>query len=882
MLVSGTALAQQPEPAGKIKIEVTGSNIKRIEAETALPVQVITREELRTTGIQTTQELLDRISANQSFGNVVPAIGEGSSFVGFAAASLRGLGSSRSLVLLNGRRIAPYALSNTGSPSANAVDLNAIPISAIERVEVLKDGASAIYGTDAIGGVINFILRKDYRGAEAEFTYLESEHGGGADRRVVGTLGFGDLATDRYNAFLTIEYDSQLSLRALDRQVSKTAFIPYLGVNRTSGNSIPANITNSASFPGTKNPAFPGCLPPFSISTAPTSNNQCRFDFAATIDTLPPADKTNVIGKVTWQLAPDHQAFLEGQWYEGDFIQRVSPTPVSAAFTHGPVRIQPNNPFYPAAFITSIGGNPTLPVNLSYRALEFGPRTDEAKTYYWRGVAGLQGVLMGWDYQAAFNYTKNQQKDYYTDGYLSEARFLPLLNGGALNPFGFNTPAALAAAQGAKILGLASNNKAKNYGLDAKASNEIWQLPAGPMAVAVGGEWRKEELQLINSDFLNSGDIIGGLGTIPSLTSSDRDVYALFGELNIPIVKTLEGNVAVRYDHYSDVGNTTNPKLSLRWQPAKTLLLRGSYGKGFRAPTLSDLFQPTFITNTNNSWSDPIRCPVTDAVNDCNIQFNSQRGGNPSLKPERSTQWNGGVVWDPIDQVSIGVDYFWVEIKDVITVLDASVIFGNFATYAPNFVVRKPPDPVFPNLPGEINYVREILINASKQQVSGFDVDLTLRQPTPWGKFVSRFTGTYLAHYKQTPLDSDQYQEFVGTAGQPQGALSRWRHYWTIDWEYGPWGLTAAQNFQNGYTEFISNAFTGDTDERRVGSYEIYDLQGRYTGFKNVTLRAGIRNIFDRAPPVSGGTGTFQVGYDASYGDPRGRMYYGSINVSFK
>jgi iron complex outermembrane recepter protein len=233
-------------------------------------------------------------------------------------------------------------------------------------------------------------------------------------------------------------------------------------------------------------------------------------------------------------------------------------------------------------------------------------------------------------------------------------------------------------------------------------------------------------------------------------------------------------------------------------------------------------------------------------------------------------------VWDVTPQLSLGADYFNVKIKDVITILTADTIFANFAAYQANFIVRNPPDVNFPNLPGEIAFVKEPTFNLGKQEVSGVDVDAKYRLPTAWGKFTAAINGTYLMHFKQTDLASGDLIEFIGTAGSPQGAITRWKHYASIDWEYGPWGANFAQNFQNGYEEQVG------TGPRRVGAYEIYDLSARYTGFKNVKLIAGIRNLMDRAPPQSAGTGTFQVGYDASYGDPRGRMFFGTITVSFQ
>ncbi|MGH8799879.1 MAG: TonB-dependent receptor, partial [Casimicrobiaceae bacterium] len=517
------------QPAVKEKIEVTGSSIRRVEGEGALPVQVLTHDDIEKSGAQSVMDLMDRLSAAQSIGNFNNTLGEGGSLVGFNGVSLRGLGTQRSLVLIDGRRTAPYALSNTSSPSAAGVDLNSIPLSAIERVEILKDGASALYGSDAIGGVINFILRKDFRGAEASFTYLDSDKGGGGSRRYNAIVGMGDLAKDRYNVFITADYLDQFSIRASDREISKSSYLPQYGFDKTSGNSLPANISQLSSdffpgttgtpFSGTHNPLNPGCLPPFSFPTV-HSPAQCRFDYAAVIDDIPPSQETNVLGKAVFQLTPDHQAFIEGQYYHGVFLQRVSPTPIGLGITNfsDPV-VLPSNPFYPTAYVTSLGGDPTQPIEVNYRGVETGPRSDEAKTDAYRAVAGLQGVIAGWDYQVAARYTENQQKDSYVGGYLSEHAFLPLL-ATVVNPFGFNTPAVKAQMLAAQVLGLASNNKAKDYGVDGRISRDVYELPAGPVSVALGGEYRKEELSLINADFLSTGDIIGGLGAIPSITGA--------------------------------------------------------------------------------------------------------------------------------------------------------------------------------------------------------------------------------------------------------------------------------------------------------------------------------------------------------------------------
>jgi iron complex outermembrane receptor protein len=893
-LVLGVAMSasgqQDPVPIFNLgKIEVTGSHIPRIEGESGLPVQIITRDELINGGVQTAQELLERISANQSFGGFNEAKGLGNTLVGFTAASLRGLGSQRTLVLLNGRRLAPYALSG-----GQSVDLSGIPASALERVEILKDGASAVYGTDAIGGVINFILRTDFQGVEGNANYFASEQGGGNNGRVNATVGYGDLAKDKYNFFLSADYFKQDPLKAAQRDGTKTAYLPWLGLDKTTPPSVPANIYQPSFLGRGRNPTIPAsgataasCLPPFSFPTQ-ARPLQCQFDYASVIETIPEAEKTSVFGRLTGQINADHRFFAEASYYYGKFIQRVSPTPVSSAFTNTPMTLPPTSPYYPTAYVASVpGGDPTLPLRVFYRTLELGPRIDEATVDQWRGIVGLQGTVKGWDYVLAANVTANRQVDRFVSGYIYEPTFGPLLRSGVINPFGPNTDAVLAQMRATQITGQANDNRASNYGGDFKIANTVYELPAGPVALALGLEGRRETLEQVNSDFVVSGDVIGGAGAVPSLPAVHRTVWSLFGELNVPVVKSLEINLAARYDHYSDFGGTTNPKVTLRWQPAREILLRAAYGTGFRAPTLSDVFQPPVYGFTSNPFNDPIRCPVTRApFTDCDVFYRSQGGGNPLLQPEKSQQVNAGIVVEPVTGLSASVDYYWVEVRNLIQVLTADEIFTNYALWAPTRVVRKPPDAQYPNLPGEIAYVIENQINVGTLQTSGIDVDLKWRAPaTSIGRFTLGFTGTYVIHYRQTGINSALFPSTVGTRG-PDGAISRWRHYATLNWDYGSWGATLANTFQDGYSE--ADLLTCDenllncTGTRRVGSYSVWDLQGRYTGFKNLTLSLGLRNALDRPPPVSNQLNNFQVGIDPTYADPRGRMYYGAIRYAFR
>src|SRR5437764_1566720 len=732
--VGGAAtLIAGPAQAADIRVDVTGSNIKRIEGEGALPVQTITRGDIEREGLQSAAEVVDRLSANSSIGGLNMAGSEGSTLTGFAAASLRGLGSARTLVLLNGRRLATTAFSGT------SVDLNAIPLSAIERVEILTDGASAIYGTDAIAGVINFILRQDFTGVDAYAFYGDSEKGGGQEQRYSITGGWGDLAKDKWNIFGTFDYHKVQEIKATQRSFSATSFLPNApgGVyDRTSGNSIPGNVSglplNGRNV--TASPGAPGCLPPFSFPT-PGSPLQCRFDFASTIDITAPIDSYNAYGAARWQFSPNHQAYFEGSWQQTTATARTSPPPISAAtiLSGDNVLSIPTSPFYPHAFAQQFGVD-GQPLVVGWRGLELGPRTDENKTSQYRAVGGLQGNLYGWDYNAYVNWSQSKATDTWKAGWSIGSVLLPILNSGQINLFGLNTPEALALLQPALIHQKVLDATSSFTEFNATASNEIYKLPAGPLALAVGTNYRREKYELTASPILELADVPGLGGSVSTVPSVSRNVWAIYGELNIPIVKTLEGNVAVRYDDYQDVGSTTNPKVSLRWQPTKELLVRGAYGTGFRAPTLIELDQPALFGATGGNWTDPARCPSTGSFRDCNAQFTTKLGGNPALKPERSTNWTIGAVFEPVPMFSFGVDYFWIKVKDVIGIPAEEPIFTDIpASEAAGLIVRYAPGSAgcqnagSPPLPCPINFGIQTLVNLTELKTDGIDVNATVR-----------------------------------------------------------------------------------------------------------------------------------------------------------
>ncbi|HEX4782604.1 MAG TPA: TonB-dependent receptor plug domain-containing protein, partial [Usitatibacter sp.] len=440
-----SANAQQTapgQPAAKERIEVTGSNIKRVEGESALPVTVITREEIDKSGATNAVELLQLLGSNASVGSVLSSSTIGATTFSAQTANLRGLTGSRTLVLINGKRVNGFAGEVNG---VQGVNLAVIPFSAIERVEVLKDGASAVYGSDAIAGVINFIMRQDYRGAEATIWYGEpTRTGGGAQEKYSASAGFGDLSTNRYNVFISGSYEHQKPLDQKDRDFSNTAYIPDINYNTLSSNVFPGRVTTgSIGTPG----GTGKCTGGFSTYFADLGN--CFFDPAGEpgVESIPDTKDINFFGQVKFQITNNWQAYgtaLYGK-QENHFI--IQPVPISNLFFYGPnadipstITVSPGTPFYPTADAIAAGVNGQV-LNVRYRAALNGNRDTTDTNEGYQLVGGVKGSWGNWDADFSYSYAQGKTKEVLNGGFPLYSLALPLLNGGTVNLFGPNTDA---------------------------------------------------------------------------------------------------------------------------------------------------------------------------------------------------------------------------------------------------------------------------------------------------------------------------------------------------------------------------------------------------------------------------------------------------------
>jgi iron complex outermembrane receptor protein len=430
------------------RVEITGSSIRRASTETALPVTVIKVEELTKQGVTTTEQAMARIAANQSNFGASSAIGGTTG--GKAEADLRGLSgptntnANKTLVLLNGRRLANHAF------DAAAVDLNAIPLAAVDRIEVLRDGASAIYGSDAIGGVINFILKREYKGLDVSAqTTMPRGDGGGDSRRVSISGGLGSLAEQKFNIFGSIDVRRQDVLEAKDRPFSKTGIIRGAVVAGTSGSSFPGDLNGFE-------PSLPTCAPPSSIPNP--AGTSCRYDFTRDIDIL--TDNKQVTGLLRGSLAisPDHTLSAEYLHANNKSTARVAAAPTS--------HLMPaTSPFFPAGAPLTPGGIPDIdspdPLNpnfvpggvVNWRQVPAGKRTSGDDTTTSRAMVELNGLFAGWDYRSALGTTKNKSTASVKRGYVNDSLIQRGVWDGVINPFGDQTAAGLAAIEARRHAG---------------------------------------------------------------------------------------------------------------------------------------------------------------------------------------------------------------------------------------------------------------------------------------------------------------------------------------------------------------------------------------------------------------------------------------------
>ncbi|MCC7645876.1 TonB-dependent receptor [Janthinobacterium sp. EB271-G4-3-1] len=904
MGVVGPVVAQEAAAPAMQRVEVTGSSIKRVAKEGALPVQVISFDQIEKQGITTTEQLVRTLSANGTgadnmtsgnnvFGADADRVSGGASF-----ASLRGLGPSSTLVLLNGRRIA------THGASGKSVDLNSIPLGAISRVEILKDGASAIYGTDAIGGVINFILKTNYSGVEASVSTNDTQAGGGATRRASLLAGTGSLESDRYNIMASLTVDKAQQLNGRDRSFVN-GYQPGRGLSPDTTGTPFANqmagtgtaLGTSFQLPGDANKylqanplSFQGKCDTIAgmsqyqtalwkdVTSPLRTTYSCAYDYGADYVLQFPVERANLLSRGTFQLAPDHRMFVEVLGSRTKATAILTPMQVQATVA--------NKNLYPvggayyqdlSAYIPSFDN--TKPISYKWRANDVGNRTQENTTDNARVLVGFEGNFGKWDYKAGISRAESNTKTKLTDGYSYTDKLYAALASGIINPWvgagQSQTEAAKQLIESTKFRGDFQHGKTTLTQIDGSVSGELFQLPAGALAMAAGFDLRREGYSFAQD--VDATQILLSPGNA-ALKDASRTVKAVYAELLVPVTKDLEMQLAIRRDDYSLVGATTNPKVAFRYQPADFLLFRGSASKGFLAPSFQQLYSGSLSQELPNGVVDQEGCAKHPGVPEyCAIdRLDYRTGGNTNLKPETSKQGSVGFVIEPVKGYSASFDYWAINTKDRILNRTPQIVLANYQ--ALNQYIHRNPD-------GTIEYVQAGWINAAGSRVRGLDVGLRGEGKIRDAKWTATLDGTYMDSFKFAEYQGQEYQELVGKF-YTRDLYLRWKHNASFGVSRGDWSGLLVQSFSSGYKDQLPNGGKGTPPpgfKPDVSSYTTYNLSGTYTGFKNTTITVGIQNLFDRDPPFTAHNVDEVVGagWDPRVADPRGRSLSFQLKYKF-
>jgi iron complex outermembrane receptor protein len=921
----GAAQAQSqdntaPAPVVKIeKVEVTGSSIKRIQDQGALPIQVIKADDLAKQGISSAEQLVATLSAA---GNGIDnmATNQGGDFLnstadrahnnGASGASLRGLGAQYTLVLLNGRRVSTYGL------NGKSVDLNSIPMAAIDRIEILKDGASAIYGTDAIGGVINFILKRDYQGLEASAFTDVTQHGGGNIRRASVLFGTGDLTTDRFNLLVSLAADSNGRLRGSQRSFQNgfqperglamdTTGSPFANIGVGSGTALPGSYTvpgdtvtsnraNLLAFQGKCDTIPDQVAYRGDITGYTNANHACAWDYGKAWSLMQPVEHLNLVSKGSFALSKEATVFAE--LTASRTKSSVEYTPIQLTSINLPT----SSPYYenlavllPSVFKptntdptdTRVFFDASKPERIRWRCMECGPRQEDTVAHSYRALAGVEGSVNDWDYKVGLSSSQSKANSVLGDGMMYSSQINAALASGVINPFLMpgqtQTSQAMALIDAAKAKGLSLyGGKTSVNEMDGVISGELMKLPAGPLGAALGFDIRNEAYRFNDEEHGASIPAINGVTSPASLNAVGRNIQAVYTELLVPVVKNLDLQLAARYDKYSDFGSTTNPKVALRWQPVQQLAFRSSYSTGFHAPDFEPLYGGDSTGQFNSDINDPVLCPNGVGTTGCGIRPDIITKSNPNLKPEKSKQWSFGVLLQPTSWMNASVDFWQIELTDRIGVLSAELLMARYDQYK-QYVNRDP-------VTNEITSVDVPFLNLAGDKARGVDINLSTTAKTSMGSFLVNFDGSYLGSFKSRFSDADPWSERVSQFGDTTYGFDlhlRWKTALSLTWSQGPWSTTLVQNYRSGYNAqnpMFPNGFTSPLAPTSVPSYTLYNLSASYTGFKNLTLTAGIKNLFDTKPPFSAHNvdDVAGAGWDARVGDPRLRSF--TLLASYK
>jgi len=841
------------------RIEVTGSHIKRQNMEGPSPVTSLSAADIAKTGVTDLIGLFAKLPIAGQGTFSTQANSSDDTANGGSSVSLRGLGADSTLILVNGRRVSvsPFA---KGIDTA-FVDINNIPISAIKRVDILKDGASATYGSDAIAGVINIILRDDIDGMELTARISDTADGGGKEENI--SLVFGSHTDKASNTFI-LDYFNREEVLYADRSYSRTANQTALRPNDPyatdfrSSSGIPGTIA-LASDPTNRMPDTFGndvCSPQDIVGTL------CRYDYAPHMSMIPASERFsfNYLGK--YEINDNMRAFVElnGQNAKTTVKGAGSPS-FNELFMAGdnpnhPMANLPDHEFY------------QQDLTMRRRMVDIGNRKKEVDSNYYRTILGLKGEIGEWDWEVAYSYIKSTSVERGVDGFPNSRRVQEAIDNGSWNPFepSQNSQESLDYIETTTT----RTGKSTNRTYDAKISGPVMELPHGDLLVAFGAEYREETINDNPDDQFLRGEVFG---TEATQASGSRDNTAFFAELAIPVLDTLEVQLAARFEDYSDFGTTTNPKVSFLWAPTEDLSLRGSWGTAFRAPSLSQLGLGR--TDESPNLVDTIRCNAVGNINKaCEPQeYTAVFEGNPDLGPEESTSYNVGVIYSITENLDFSIDYYNYDIENIID-SDTQFVFSNFGN-DPSVVTRIPTN--IPNDPGEVVTIFDSFQNIGDLTTSGIDLDVKYGLETSVGEFSFSYILNYVLEYEDKRPDADGGQRVNVQEGDFEQPKFRWTT--AVDWSLDDLSANVAINYVDEFEQDQSVRVQSDgTILPALDAMVTVDASINYYGIKDITLTLGATNLFNEKPPFS--YSDF-MGFAVNVHNGQGRFAYLQANYKF-
>ena len=908
------APAPASQPMQLETVTVTGSMIKRADAETAEAITILKADALKAQGITSVEQVISTLTSSNPSVNIVTAVGTFSG--GGSYADLRGLGRSRTLVLLDGERLAPNAFDGQG------VDVSGIPFSAIESVEVLREGASALYGSDAIAGVINFITKKNYQGGEIQLNFNRPQKPGGSSGAVDFSFGHGNLQTDGYNYLVTASYSKQKELRATQRAFSAQGFNPDGGITSTNyPGSWPGNVLDSNG--NLWQSGYPDCTGNTQLTTY---FGDCTYRYSAATDLLPESHELSGMAEFTKSLPFNNQLKLqyfvsksELNGYSGPMFYFFEMDPASPYFPTAPQLAcsrgdancaQPVNltginnvPFLPDGVTPNPNFGQPSPVNAIW--------TDPNNSRYNGNVNVAQRLLLtfsgfnnDWDYAADINLSKNTADGRNTGGYPNEDLLAP---GGVLspliNPFGPQSVAGQALIDSSYLNGTYQVGKYTRWSVDGHATHPLGDaFNAGmPATLALGASLSGERYTNATTPY---NDLVSAAtGLTDSAVEGSRQIQAAFVELDVPITKSLDLTISDRQDRYSDFGKTNNAKVQLLYQATSFLTVRAAASTGFRAPTLNNLYSPLYLAAASggtmgdgNPFCQPGSYTAEWTPATCAAQGIGLFGGNKTLTPETSQNFDLGVILSPIADLGITIDYYRILLKNRVGTVPASAIYGDPASFS-SYIVTATSGPYAGTLPPTIaqattcdpytattcGYISRQDANTGFITTDGIDLSVQYQQRTLIGTFKEVLEGTWVTQFLEQQYTGGPTKNLLGNlAIQGINPAFRWQHNVRVDWTSldKVWGGGLSDRFYSGYRDESGSGPDNAGPRPKVGSYSLIDGYASVKPVEKLTVLLGIKNIFNTSPPFTNASqNNFAAGYNALIADPLLRNFY--INLKY-